>query len=188
MKKIFTTIAVLMVGASTAEAHVGLGHTHGIVSGFMHPVGGVDHVLAMIAVGLFAAVLGGRGRWALPLSFVAMMVVGAAFGAAGYNMPFVETGIALSVVVLGAVVALQWKAPLTLAATLVGVFAMFHGVTHVTEMPMNVSGLQYGFGFVAATAALHGAGLAMAFGLSRFAKVGGIVIAALGLGLVAGMI
>ena len=186
MKKIIISLATLAAMASGAEAHVGGGHVQGFLHGFMHPIGGMDHVLAMLAVGLFAAVLGGRARWAVPMSFVAMMVVGGAVGISGFSVPFVEVGIALSVLVLGAMVALQTKLPVAIASALVGVFAVFHGVAHGAEMPVDVSGVQYALGFVAATAVLHGVGLAIGFSMTRFAKLGGIAIAAAGLGLVTG--
>ncbi len=186
MKKILVSLATLAAMASGAEAHVGVGHTHGFIHGFMHPIGGMDHVLAMVAVGLFAAILGGRARWAVPMSFVAMMAVGGAVGIAGITVPFVEIGIALSVLVLGALVALQTKLPVAIASALVGVFAVFHGVAHGAEMPVDASGIQYALGFVAATAVLHGVGLAIGFSMTRFAKLGGVAIAVAGLGLVTG--
>jgi urease accessory protein len=189
MKKILISLGGLVAMAGVAEAHPGVGHAHGFVQGFMHPVGGADHVLAMVAVGLFAAVLGGRARWALPLSFMAMMAVGGMMGISGFALPFVETGIALSVVVLGVLVALQWKLPVAVAAALVGVFAVFHGFAHGAEMPATTSGLGYAAGFVAATGALHVAGLLLGqLALSRVVKMGGAAIGLAGLGLVAGLI
>jgi urease accessory protein len=186
MKKILISLVTLTAMATGAEAHVGLGHTNGLVHGFMHPVGGVDHILAMVAVGLFAAILGGRARWVVPLSFVSMMLVGGVFGISGVPVPFVETGIALSVLVLGVLVAIQTRLPVAFAAAMVGVFAVFHGVAHGAEMPIDASGVQYAFGFVAATALLHIVGLAIGTSMNRFAKLGGVAIAAAGLGLVAG--
>jgi urease accessory protein len=186
MKKILMSIAALSLMAKGAEAHVGLGHTNGFVHGFMHPVSGMDHVLAMVAVGLFAAILGGRARWAVPLCFVGMMLVGGAMGIVGINVPFLETGIALSVLVLGVLVALQTKLPVTFASSLVGIFAVLHGVAHGAEMPVDASGVQFVLGFVAATMLLHSVGLALGFSMTRFAKASGVAIAAAGLGLVSG--
>jgi urease accessory protein len=186
MKKFLISLATLTAMATGAEAHAGVGHTNGFIYGFMHPVSGVDHVLAMVAVGLFAAVLGGRARWAVPLSFVGMMVIGGVIGIAGINVPFVEVGIALSVVVMGALVALQAKPPVAIASALVGVFAVFHGVAHGAEMPVDASGIPFAMGFVSATALLHGVGLALGFNMARFAKLGGVAIAATGIGLVTG--
>lgn len=187
MKKIIgRSAAVWALGAGMAQAHTGQDHVQGFVHGFVHPIGGVDHVLAMVAVGLFAVILGGRARWAVPLSFLAMMVAGGAVGLAGITVPFVEIGIALSVLVLGALVALQTKLPVAIASALVGLFAVFHGVAHGAEMPVDVSGLTYALGFVAATTVLHGIGFAVGFSMMRFAKVSGVAIAAAGIGLVTG--
>src|SRR6188472_3160872 len=100
-----------LIAAGAAEAHTGIGSTMGFTHGFGHPFSGLDHVLAMVAVGLFAANLGGRALWLVPLSFVAMMAVGGALGISGADMPFVEIGIAASVIVLGLAVAMQWNLP-----------------------------------------------------------------------------
>jgi urease accessory protein len=186
MKKILISLGTLAALTTGAEAHIGHGHTAGFIDGFMHPIGGMDHVLAMVAVGLFASILGGRARWAVPLSFVGMMAIGGGLGIAGLHVPFVEVGIALSVLVLGTLIAVQKKLPVVLASALVGVFAVFHGVAHGAEMPVDASGVQYALGFIVATATLHGVGLGLGFGMSRFAKFSGVAIAAAGLGLVAG--
>jgi urease accessory protein len=189
MKKVLISLGGLVAMAGGAEAHVGFGHTHGFVHGFMHPVGGADHVLAMVAVGLFAAVLGGRARVAVPLTFMAMMVAGGLLGMSGFDLPFVETGIALSVVVLGVVLAMQWKASVAVAMSLVGVFAVFHGFAHGAEMPTAASGLGYGAGFVVATGLLHLAGLMIGqVALTRIVRFGGVAIGVAGLGLVMGLI
>jgi urease accessory protein len=189
MKKILISLGGLVAMAGGAEAHVGLGHTQGFVHGFMHPVGGADHVLAMVAVGLFAAVLGGRARVAVPLTFMAMMVAGGLLGMSGFALPFGETGIALSVVVLGVVLAMQWKASVAVAMSLVGVFAVFHGFAHGAEMPTATSGLGYGAGFVVATGLLHFAGLMIGqVALTRVVRFGGVAIGVAGLGLVTGLI
>jgi len=133
-------IVPAVVFATPALAHTGVGAASGFTHGFLHPLGGLDHVFAMIGVGLFAAVLGGRALWLVPLSFVTMMVVGAALGIAGVALPHVEIGIAFSVVALGAMVAFQWKFPLAVAALVVGLFAIFHGHAHGAEMPDSISG------------------------------------------------
>jgi len=190
MKRTLTTLLVLTATAGSASAHPG-DHAAGLVHGFMHPIGGVDHVLAMVAVGLFATVLGGRALWLVPGSFVAAMLAGGALGMGGMELPFVEAGIALSVVVLGALVALRWKAPLAAAMALTAVFAVFHGFAHGVEMPADASGASYAAGFLVATALLHVAGVALGLGLariidSRVLRTGGAVIAAAGLGLLAG--
>src|SRR5262245_49507207 len=157
-------IAIALVFAlvsSAANAHTGLGHTHGFVRGFLHPIGGVDHVLAMIAVGLFAAHLGGRALWLVPSSFVGMMAAAGALGTAGIPLPFVETGIALSVIALGLMVAFETKLAVAAAMGLVAFFALFHGYAHGAEIPDGVSGLAYAAGFVAATSLLHAIGIAI---------------------------
>jgi urease accessory protein len=181
---------------TAAWAHVGAGSTVGFVHGFVHPVTGIDHVLAMIAVGLFAANLGGRALWAVPLTFVSVMAVGGALGVAGIGVPFVEAGIAVSVIVLGLAVALQWKWPVAAAMALVGIFAIFHGHAHGAEMPVDASGLEYGLGFMLATALLHVVGIGLGIGIARFgraysprvAQFGGGAMAVAGLGLLTGVI
>jgi urease accessory protein len=146
---------------TAALAHTGVGEASGFAHGFWHPIGGLDHVLAMVAVGAFAARLGGRALWIVPTAFVAMMAVGGFAGMEGVALPFVETGIALSVVVLGLAVALGWKLPVAAASALVGLFAVFHGHAHGAEMPVDASGLGYAAGFMLATALLHVAGIGL---------------------------
>jgi urease accessory protein len=182
--------------ASPALAHTGVSHTAGAIYGFSHPLGGLDHVLAMVGVGLFAALLGGRALWAVPLSFVAMMAVGGALGMADAHLPVVEAGLGLSVFAIGAMVALQWRFPLAIAAALAGLFAVFHGYAHGVEMPASVSGIRYGAGFVLATALLHcaGIGLGLALGLladrhkARLAQAGGGAMAVAGIAMLSAMI
>lgn len=147
--------------ATPALAHVGPGAHGGFLAGFMHPIGGPDHVLAMVAVGLFAAQLGGRAIWLVPTAFVAMMVAGGVLGFNGVAVPYVEIGIAASVFVLGALIALEWKLPAALAMAIVGGFAIFHGHAHGTELPAGSGLLEYSAGFVLATALLHAAGIAL---------------------------
>lgn len=142
-----------------AFAHPGHAEAVGFAAGAGHPIGGLDHVLAMVMVGLFAFQLGGRAVWTVPATFVAVMAAGGALGMAGVALPFVETGIALSIVVLGAVVAFGLKAPVALAMGLVGLFAVFHGFAHGAEAPETAGGLAYAAGFLLATAALHAAGV-----------------------------
>ena len=166
-------IAAVLLASTAAQAHVGVGDTHGFAHGFAHPVSGIDHVLAMIAVGLFAAHLGGRALFLLPLSFIAMMVAGGVLGAAGVSLPFVEAGIGLSVVVFGIAVALNLDIPVAIAMVLVGVFAVFHGYAHGAEMPGTVSGLAYGAGFVVATAALHALGIGLGLVLGKSTRAVG---------------
>ena len=181
---------------AVAFAHPAIGEAAGFSHGFAHPMSGLDHILAMVMVGVFAFQLGGRARWLLPATFVLVMAFGGALGVAGISIPFVELGIALSVVVLGAVVALNVKAPLAAAIGVVGLFAIFHGHAHGTEMPDNAAGVAYAAGFMIATALLHAAGLALGYVIGRAGERQGVFvtrtaggIAALaGVGILAGMI
>lgn len=187
---------ILALTAGVAQAHTGVGDTSGFAHGFMHPIGGLDHILAMVMVGVFAAQLGGRAVWLVPASFVAVMALGGALGFAGVPVPFVELGIGLSVVVLGAVVAFRLHAAVPLAMALVGFFAVFHGYAHGAEMPEDAGGLAYGAGFMLATALLHaaGVGLGLAVGSRRdvssevIVRSAGAVVAVAGVGLVTGLI
>lgn len=150
-----------------ASAHVGHGEVDGLMHGFMHPIGGLDHMLAMVAVGLLAAVLGGRALWMVPAAFMVMMAVGAGLAMSGFELPYVELGISASVVALGVAVALEIPLPLTFAMGLAGFFALFHGAAHGAEMPVDASGASYAAGFLAATALLHLAGIGLGLGASR---------------------
>ena len=188
-------LALLALAPETAMAHSG--HAAGGFSvGFMHPLGGLDHVLAMVAVGLFAWHLGGKALWLVPAAFVATMAIGGAIGMAGTGLPLVEVGIALSIVVIGGLVALRRTMPTAIAMTLVAVFALFHGQAHGAEMGQAASGLVYGLGFLLATALLHGAGIltgATTAELSArrgvtFSRVSGAAIAAVGVLILSGAI
>ena len=160
--------AALVLTPSLAFAHPGLpGHAHDLATGFVHPLGGIDHVLAMVAVGLFAAQLGGRALWLVPASFVAAMAAAGLGGMSGVALPMVETGIAASIVVLGGAIALRLSMPVAAAAALAGFFAIFHGYAHGLETPETASGLMYGLGFVAATALLHGLGIGICLAVGR---------------------
>lgn len=189
-------LATLLLAPTAALAHTGAGATHGLAHGFMHPIGGVDHILAMVTVGLFAAQLGGRALWLVPTTFVLVMAAGGAAGMAGLTIPFVEIGIALSVVVLGAIVALKANAPVAVAMGIVGFFAVFHGYAHGAEMPGAVGGLVYGAGFMAATALLHVVGIGLGLAIGRIGagygsaayRIAGALVAAAGLGLLTGAV
>lgn len=156
-KQIAAAVLVLLGATAPALAHPGHGDVHGFIHGVAHPIGGLDHVLAMVAVGLFAAHLGGRALWVVPAAFVTLTAVGGALGMNGVGLPYVETGIALSVVVFGLMLATSVALPVGLAAGLVGFFAIFHGQAHGAELPVGASGLAFAAGFMIATAALHGA-------------------------------
>jgi len=159
--------ALMITGA--AEAHTGHGAVSGLAAGFGHPFGGLDHILTMIAVGILGVQIGGRAAWALPATFVAMMVAGGALGASGVAVPLVEPGIVGSVIVLGAVLAAGWRVPASAALPVIGMFAVFHGHAHGAELPVGSSALTYGASFVLATCLLHlaGAGLGIAAGTAR---------------------
>ncbi|MCU0832665.1 MAG: HupE/UreJ family protein [Rhizobiaceae bacterium] len=179
--------------AAQASAHTGAGDASGFAHGFMHPVGGLDHLLAMVLVGLIAAAMGGRALAALPAAFLVMMAVGGAVGMTGLALPGLEPGIALSVIVLGGILAFAKFPPVTAAVVLTGAFAIFHGFAHGAEMPADASGAAYAAGFLAATALLHGAGLAAGLGLDRIggrfaARVAGAAGAMTGIALLGGLV
>ena len=143
-----------------AHAHPGHGAaTGGIGWGLVHPFTGLDHILAMIAVGLWAVQLGKRALWVLPLSFVSAMAAGASLGIGGLSLPFVEPAILASIIVLGALIASATRLPLGASATLVAVAAFFHGQSHGIEMPANASGILTAAGFLIATTMLHASGI-----------------------------
>ncbi len=147
--------------AQVAWAHVEGGQAAGFFTGLQHPWSGLDHVLAMIAVGLWGAQLGSPALWMLPIAFPMMMAVGAMMGLVGIPVPGVEIGIALSAIVLGAMILAEVKPKLAVAVSMVGIFAIFHGHAHGTELPEGQSGLLYSMGFVIATGLLHGVGVAL---------------------------
>jgi len=194
--RIVLIAAALVATAMPAFAHTGAGTAHGFAAGFVHPLLGLDHLLAMIAVGLFAASRRGKALWLVPLAFVAMMIGGGALAMAGVQLPMVELGIALSVVVLGGAVALRLSLPLAGAMALVGAFALFHGHAHVAGMPAGASLTDYAAGFVLATGLLHAAGLGLGlsagFGSRRVGqwavRSAGSVMALAGAGILAGVI
>jgi urease accessory protein len=157
-----------------AHAHPGHdGHdlTWDFATGATHPLSGWDHLLAMIAVGLWAAQLGGRSRWLVPAAFVSVMALGAVLGHAGLALAGVEQGIAASILILGLLIAAAVRLPATASMAIVGLFALFHGVAHGAEMPATAGGFSYGAGFVVATALLHLVGLGLGMALKNQQKV-----------------
>jgi len=148
---------------SHALAHEAQGALGGFVSGFTHPIFGYDHLLAMLAVGIWGAQMGGGSIWTLPVVFPLIMAVGGFLGAAGVSLPNVEIMVALSVVGLGLAIALELKPPLLIATLAVGVFAVFHGHAHGTELPAAADPITYAVGFVSATGLIHLVGIG--FGL-----------------------
>ena len=181
---------------AAAYAHTGAGAPSGFAHGFAHPISGIDHTLAMVLVGLLAFQLGGRAVWLLPMAFTGLMIVGGILGIAGVNLPMVETGIAVSVIILGASVAFRIKTPTAAATGVVGLFALFHGHAHGAEMPGSVSGLTYAIGFLAATASLHLMGIGTGLLFSQLdqrrgaiiTQIAGSVAALAGVGLVLGIL
>ena len=169
-----------------AWAHVESGRAAGLLAGLQHPISGFDHVLAMVAVGLWGAQLGPPALWLLPVTFPMVMALGGMLGLIGLPLPGVEAGIALSAVLLGLAVLSEWRPPMWAAGVLVGFFAVFHGHAHGTELPAGASGVLYSMGFVMATGTLHatgiGIGLIHRWGWGRRAlRAAGAMVAAAGL-------
>jgi len=192
--RLLLALAILAFSPTITFAHTGLGDTAGFIHGLEHPIGGIDHVLAMVAAGVFAFILGGRALWLVPLSFVGMMIVGFILGIDRVDVPFVELGIALSSVVIGAAATLGRPMPAGLAMSLVDIFAIFHGHAHGAEMPETAAGLTYALGFVVATALLQATGILAAFGAAGIigrhgkiaARIAGGTFALGGVGILAG--
>ena len=182
INKLLWCTGLSLLLASHAQAHSAAEIGGGFVSGLLHPVLGWDHVAAMVAVGLWGAFLGSPALWLLPVVFPLVMAFGGALGLAGIPIPSVEIGIALSALVLGAMILMAARPPLWLAGMIVAVFAVFHGHAHGTELPEAMSPLAYSLGFVIATGLLHlagiGFGLLVRWPLGRIAvRAGGAVIA-----------
>jgi len=168
MKRLVPTIALLFL-AGPAIAHVGHGPTASFTAGLGHPLGGLDHVAAMVAVGLWAALKGGRALWIWPAAFVGVMLIGGAMGMGHLPLPLVEPGILASVVALGLLVALAVDLPVALGAVIIGAFALLHGYAHGSEVEESANGGLYMAGFALATAALHLAGIGFAQTMAHFA-------------------
>jgi urease accessory protein len=184
----FLPVLLVALCPMLAQAHTVPGHTSGLAAGLTHPITGLDHLLAMIAVGLWAAQRGGRMLWVAPLTFVSVMALGAIMGMAGASLPFVEGGIIASVLVLGVLVAAAVRLPMMASVAVLGLFALLHGHAHGTEMSQTVSGAVYGLGFVVSTAALHAVGIALGLSARQSGKVravrsAGAAIAVCGLAL-----
>ncbi len=173
-------IAALLTLPSPARAlaHAQGGEATGLLSGLQHPVSGLDHVLAMVAVGLWGAQLGQPAVWLLPVTFPMVMAFGGMMGLMGLALPGIEIGIAASAIILGALVAWQARPPLWVAAMIVGLFGIFHGHAHGTELPAGADALLYSIGFVVATGCLHAAGIGI--GLIYRWPVGKVVLRAAG--------
>ncbi len=159
--QLFILTAALLMLYRPAEAHILRGEQIGFLTGFLHPLSGADHIVAMIAVGIWGAQLGIPAIWLLPLTFPLVMGFGGFLGLIGVPLPGAEVGIAFSGIMLGAVVLMEYRAPLVIAAALVGLFGLFHGYAHGAELPPGQNALLYSLGFIVATGLLHATGIAM---------------------------
>ena len=189
--KTLTLVVALSMSAGAAFAHTGTGAIGGFVSGFTHPIFGLDHLVAMVAVGLWGAFLGAPAIWVLPVVFPLIMACGGVLGILGVPLPHVETWIALSAVVLGLCVFAAFRPPLWVAAMIVGAFGLFHGHAHGVELPDAANPLTYSIGFVLATGLLHLSGIAIGLlvawkGGQYFVRASGAVISAVGFAFLAG--
>jgi urease accessory protein len=185
--------AAILLATRIAEAHPGHAGHGGLAGGFAHPFSGIDHILAMIAVGLLAAQIGGRAMWLLPLTFVTLMTGGGLLNLAGLTVPWVEQGIMASVLVLGLMIAIAARMPIVMPLFLIGLFAIFHGYAHVAEMRTGASPAGYALGFIAATTMLHAVGIGLALaarqlGSRQIVRYAGVAIAVCGLLLFMGLI
>ncbi|MDP1644923.1 MAG: HupE/UreJ family protein [Thiobacillus sp.] len=181
------TLATLCLFVGTAFAHTGDHTATGFAGGLAHPFMGLDHLLAMIAAGLWAAQQGGRALWAVPAAFVGAMLLGGVLAWSGIALPHVESAIALSVLVLGLLIASRGQWAVTAGMAIAAVFALFHGYAHGLEMPQAASPALYALGFVLATLCLHGMGIASSLIGRHAVRLAGIGIAATGLALVLGV-
>lgn len=180
------TILSILLLPSAAMAHTGIAATTGFLQGFSHPFGGLDHLLAMLAVGLWASQTGGRALWMVPTTFVVVMMFGGMLGLSGLQIPFIEVGILLSILVLGTLIAGAFKFPVIFSAVIVAIFALFHGHAHGTEMPELSTAISYIIGFSIATFILHALGLVLGrllqkSNLEKIARFAGAAIAFSGL-------
>lgn len=155
-------LSLLILAPNLAQAHTGIDAASGWAHGMLHPFTGLNHLCAMIAVGLWAQQLGGRAVWLAPLTFIFVMALGGLLGMNAIMLPFIEGGILASMLVLGVLIAAAIRLPLIASLMLVGFFALFHGYAHGAEMPHSASGFIYALGFMLSTAALHLTGIGMA--------------------------
>ena len=177
-KRISIAAAGLAATTLPAFAHLNPEEHGSFMAGFSHPLFGADHILAMVAVGIWAAQIGGRALWVVPSAFVGTMAIGFMMALGGIDLPFVEPAILASVIALGLLVAMAARFPVSAAAAVVGIFALFHGHAHGGELG-SAGALQFGVGFVIATALLHVAGIAAGLGVSRLGTVASRIIGAL---------
>ena len=165
------SIALTLLIPSIASAHTGVGDTNGFWHGLGHPIGGLDHILAMVAVGLWAVQIGGRALWLVPSAFVLAMAGSSVLGHFAVPLPGVEQGILASDFILGLLLLFAPRLPLVFSMSIVGILAIFHGYAHGAEMPATVSGLSYGIGFIISTAGLHLSGIGIGLGLDRLQPI-----------------
>lgn len=181
LRRLIAFVTATLGNAGPAAAHTVDGAGSGFASGFTHPLFGVDHLLAMLAVGIWGAQIGGRQVWTLPVAFPLVMALGGILGMTGVPVPHVETGIALSVLALGLVIALALRPPEALAFLLIAVFAMFHGYAHGVELPQAADPTAYATGFVVATGLIHLAGIGIGLTIGRLLEgkvargIGGLI-------------
>jgi urease accessory protein len=161
-------IAITLSIPNFANAHTGADLTFSFWHGIQHPIGGLDHILAMVAVGLWAAQMGGQAMWIVPSAFVVAMTASSVMGHFGLPLPGVEQGILASDFILGCLLLFATRLPLAVSAGIVGILAIFHGYAHGAEMPQTVSGLNYGLGFITATATLHLVGIGLGLAIDRY--------------------
>lgn len=191
----FTTVfGALSCVPSLVFAHTEIDSASGFFHGFVHPVLGFDHVIAMVLVGLYAFQVGGRAKWLVPATFVVLMSVGGLLGHMGVQVPFVEAGIAVSVLATGVAVAFAIGPPTALVAAVAGLFAVFHGYAHGAEMPDTVRGMTYALGFMVTTALLHGVGAVFGASARKTSAIGrgvrsvGALAACAGMAILSGLI
>lgn len=188
-RRLSLSAAILAATVAPAFAHLNPEEHGSFMAGVSHPFFGADHILAMVAVGLWAAQIGGRALWAVPAAFVSMMAAGFLLALSGIELPFVEPAILASVVGLGLLTGLAVRLPVAASAAVVGVFALFHGHAHGGELG-SAGALAFGAGFVVATAILHMAGIGLGLVIGRFGpKLGmalGLATAAAGVSLMLG--
>ena len=181
-------LTVTLLASEVALAHTGAEHAFSFAAGFKHPLTGLDHMLAMVAVGLWAGLVGGRALRVWPVAFVGVMILGGLLGFAGIAVPMIEAGILASVVILGLLVLAAARVPVTAGAALVAAFALLHGHAHGAELPSEAAAASYAAGFAIATAILHAIGLGVAHIASNASgrlavRVAGGLVAAVGVAL-----
>lgn len=186
MKTKILLLFALVFSSTNLFAHPLSGTQSGFSNGFFHPLSGLDHILAMLAVGIWAVQMGGKAKWIIPISFVVLMTIGGALGMNNINLPFAEIGILVSVIVLGVLILAGVRLPVLVSSVLVGVFALCHGHAHGAELPAAASGVAYAIGFALTTIVLHLSGIGFGAAVNKFAnerivKFSGALIVLMGL-------